>query len=88
MQRGIYDEVVEQLAEKVARMAVGNGMRAGVTIGPLIDERAVEKSDEHVQDAIEHGARSSPAAARSRAASTRAARSSRPPCSPASPTTC
>jgi succinate-semialdehyde dehydrogenase/glutarate-semialdehyde dehydrogenase len=56
VQRGIYDAVVEQLAEKVARMSVGNGLRDGVTVGPLIDERAVEKSEEHVRDAIQHGA--------------------------------
>jgi succinate-semialdehyde dehydrogenase/glutarate-semialdehyde dehydrogenase len=56
VQRGIYDAVVEQLAEKVARMSVGNGLRDGVTVGPLIDERAVDKSEEHVRDAIQHGA--------------------------------
>jgi succinate-semialdehyde dehydrogenase/glutarate-semialdehyde dehydrogenase len=56
VQRGVYDRVVEQLAEKVARMSVGNGLRDGVTVGPLIDERAVEKSEEHVRDAIQHGA--------------------------------
>jgi succinate-semialdehyde dehydrogenase / glutarate-semialdehyde dehydrogenase len=56
VQRGIYDAVIEQLAEKVARMSVGNGLREGVTVGPLIDERAVEKSEEHVRDAIQHGA--------------------------------
>jgi succinate-semialdehyde dehydrogenase/glutarate-semialdehyde dehydrogenase len=37
-------------------MSVGNGLREGVTVGPLIDERAVEKSEEHVRDAIQHGA--------------------------------
>src|SRR6478752_5082514 len=49
VQRGVYDQVVEKLAEKVARMSVGNGMRDGIAIGPLIDERAVEKSEEHVR---------------------------------------
>ncbi len=38
-------------------MVVGHGTREGVTIGPLIDDRAVDKADEHVQDAIAHGAR-------------------------------
>ena len=28
-----------------------------MTIGPMIDERGVDKADEHVQDAIAHGAR-------------------------------
>jgi succinate-semialdehyde dehydrogenase/glutarate-semialdehyde dehydrogenase len=57
VQRGIYDDVVGLLAEKVTRMVVGPGDRPGVTIGPLIDERAVEKVSEHVDDAVSHGAR-------------------------------
>jgi succinate-semialdehyde dehydrogenase / glutarate-semialdehyde dehydrogenase len=57
VQRGIYDDVVKLLAEKVTRMVVGPGDRPGVTIGPLIDERAVEKVSEHVEDAVSHGAR-------------------------------
>ena len=57
VQRGVYDAVVSKLGAKVAAMAVGNGMKAGVTIGPLIDDRAVEKADEHVRDAVARGAR-------------------------------
>jgi succinate-semialdehyde dehydrogenase/glutarate-semialdehyde dehydrogenase len=57
VQRGIYDEVVRLLAEKVTRMTVGPGDRPGVAIGPLIDAGAVEKVEEHVADAVEHGAR-------------------------------
>jgi succinate-semialdehyde dehydrogenase/glutarate-semialdehyde dehydrogenase len=57
VQRGIYKEVVERLAAKVAQLAVGNGMKSGVTIGPLIDDRAVDKAEEHVRDAVNHGAR-------------------------------
>ena len=38
-------------------MVVGHGTRDGVTIGPLIDDRAVDKAEEHVQDAIRRGAR-------------------------------
>ena len=57
VQSGIYDAFVSRLAEKVTKMVVGHGTTDGVTIGPMIDERAVDKSDEHVQDAIAHGAR-------------------------------
>jgi succinate-semialdehyde dehydrogenase/glutarate-semialdehyde dehydrogenase len=57
VQRGVYDNVVKLLAERVTRMVVGPGDRAGVTIGPLIDERAAEKVSEHVEDALSHGAR-------------------------------
>jgi succinate-semialdehyde dehydrogenase / glutarate-semialdehyde dehydrogenase len=56
VQRGIYDAVVEKLAKKVAALSVGNGLAAGVVVGPLIDERAVTKADEHVQDAVRRGA--------------------------------
>jgi succinate-semialdehyde dehydrogenase/glutarate-semialdehyde dehydrogenase len=56
IQRGVYDEVTKRLAEKVAKLAVGNGLADGVTIGPLIDDRAVEKSEEHVKDALDRGA--------------------------------
>src|SRR5262245_47999029 len=57
VQSGIYDSFVSRLAEKVTKMVVGHGTDDGVTIGPMIDERAVDKADEHVQDAIGHGAR-------------------------------
>jgi len=57
VQRGIYDDVVELLTEKVGRMVVGPGTRQGVQIGPLIDDRAVDKVEEHVRDAVGHGAR-------------------------------
>ncbi len=57
VQAGVYDAVVAKLADKVTRMVVGHGTEDGVTIGPLIDDRAVDKADEHVQDAIAHGAR-------------------------------
>ena len=57
VQSGIYDSFVSRLAEKVTKMVVGHGTTDGVTIGPMIDERGVDKADEHVQDAIAHGAR-------------------------------
>ena len=57
VQSGIYDDVLSRLADKVTQMVVGPGDQPGVTIGPLIDERGVEKADQHVQDAIRRGAR-------------------------------
>jgi succinate-semialdehyde dehydrogenase / glutarate-semialdehyde dehydrogenase len=57
VQRDVYDQVVSMLAEKVSRMAVGPGDRPGVEIGPLIDQRALDKVAEHVEDALGHGAR-------------------------------
>jgi succinate-semialdehyde dehydrogenase/glutarate-semialdehyde dehydrogenase len=57
VQRGVYDQVAGALAEKVSRLQVGPGDRAGVTIGPLIDEHALAKVAEHVADAVGRGAR-------------------------------
>ncbi|MSO95154.1 MAG: NAD-dependent succinate-semialdehyde dehydrogenase [Thermoleophilia bacterium] len=57
VQSGVYDAVVAKLAAKVTKMVVGHGIRDDVTIGPLIDGRAVDKADEHVRDAVAKGAR-------------------------------
>ncbi|GAA0762639.1 NAD-dependent succinate-semialdehyde dehydrogenase [Ideonella azotifigens] len=56
-QDGIYDRFVEKLAEKAAAMKVGNGFEAGVVLGPLIDDAAIAKVQEHVADAVAKGAR-------------------------------
>jgi len=57
VQRGIYQDFLDLLAEKVTKLVVGPGDRPGVQIGPLIDERAVDKAEAHVKDAIDRGAR-------------------------------
>ncbi len=57
VQSGVYDELVRRLVDKVTKMIVGRGTREGVTIGPLIDDRAVDKAEEHVRDAVSRGAR-------------------------------
>jgi succinate-semialdehyde dehydrogenase/glutarate-semialdehyde dehydrogenase len=57
VQKGIYKDFLDLLAEKVAKLVVGPGDRPGVQIGPLIDDRGVDKAEAHVKDAIERGAR-------------------------------
>lgn len=57
VQDGVYDAFVAKLAAKVATLKVGNGQEPGVTTGPLIDEAAVLKVEEHVADALAGGAR-------------------------------
>jgi succinate-semialdehyde dehydrogenase/glutarate-semialdehyde dehydrogenase len=57
VQDGIHDAFVERLTERVAELRVGDGFTAGVNLGPLINERAVAKVAEHVQDALAQGAR-------------------------------
>ena len=51
----IYDEFVEKLAKAVSALKVGNGAEDGTIIGPLIDDKALAKVEEHVNDAIKKG---------------------------------
>jgi succinate-semialdehyde dehydrogenase/glutarate-semialdehyde dehydrogenase len=57
VQRGIYDDFLALLTQKVEAMKVGHGLAEGTQIGPLINDAAVDKADEHVQDAVAKGAR-------------------------------
>ncbi len=57
VQDAVYDAFAAKLVERVRRLKVGNGMEPGVAIGPLIDEKAVAKVEEHVSDALGKGAR-------------------------------
>ncbi len=55
VQRGVYDAFAEKLKAKVETFKVGPGYEAGVNQGPLIDEGAVAKVEEHVADMLAHG---------------------------------
>lgn len=57
VQDGIYDKFAEKLVAAVAKLKVGNGQDAGVTQGPLIEEKAVVKVEQHIADALSKGAR-------------------------------
>ncbi len=57
VQDGVYDEFAKKLAAAVSGMKVGNGMDEGITQGPLINEAAVQKVEEHISDAVAQGAR-------------------------------
>jgi len=57
VQDGVYDAFAEKLAIAVAQLKVGNGLEAGVTQGPLIDQAALDKVKELVADAVDKGAR-------------------------------
>jgi len=57
VQDGVYDQFAKLLAEKAAALVAGDGL-AGVTQqGPLINERALQKVEAHVADALGHGAK-------------------------------
>ena len=56
VQDGVYDAFMAKLKTAVLALKVGNGVQDGVTQGPLIDDAAVEKVEELVQDATSKGA--------------------------------
>jgi aspartate-semialdehyde dehydrogenase len=57
VQRGIYNAFCSAYAERVAALKVANGLAPDADIGPLMHERAVQKVEEQVADAISRGAR-------------------------------
>ncbi|HBR98500.1 MAG TPA: succinate-semialdehyde dehydrogenase (NADP(+)), partial [Gammaproteobacteria bacterium] len=56
VQRGIYDAFAEKLTERVKALKVGDGTAAGTDIGPMIEPKALDKVEEHIQDAVDKGA--------------------------------
>nr|WP_184750379.1 NAD-dependent succinate-semialdehyde dehydrogenase [Microbacterium thalassium] len=54
--RDVVDEFARRVTDRVKQMKVGRGTEDGVTIGPLIDDRAVAKAAALVGDAVERGA--------------------------------
>lgn len=57
VQSSVYEAFSAKLADAVKGLKVGDGTEAGVTTGPLIDMKAVEKVEEHIKDALAKGAR-------------------------------
>jgi len=57
VQDGVYDAFVAKLTDRVKTMKVGYGMDADSDIGAMIDEKAIEKIEEHIADALAGGAR-------------------------------
>jgi len=57
VQSGVYDAFAGKLVAAVKKLKVGNGLEPDVDQGPLIDRSAVEKIEDHIQDAVSHGAR-------------------------------
>ena len=57
VQAGVHDAFVAKLAAASKALKIGNGLDDGVQQGPLIDERAVAKVEEHIADAVAKGAK-------------------------------
>ena len=55
VQAGVYDAFAAKLAAAVNKLNVGDGLKAGITTGPLINMDAVEKVQEHISDVISGG---------------------------------
>jgi succinate-semialdehyde dehydrogenase/glutarate-semialdehyde dehydrogenase len=57
VQSDVHDAFVDKLAARIAALKVGPASDPASQIGPMINARAVDKIERHVQDAVEHGAR-------------------------------
>ncbi|MTE00080.1 succinate-semialdehyde dehydrogenase [Paracoccus sp. YIM 132242] len=55
VQAGVYDAFAGKLAAAVDKLRVGDGLEDGVTTGPLINQDAVEKVEEHIRDVLDGG---------------------------------
>jgi succinate-semialdehyde dehydrogenase/glutarate-semialdehyde dehydrogenase len=57
VQEKVYDAFAQKLATRVGELKVGRGIEAGVTQGPLINQEALAKVEEHLADAKARGAK-------------------------------
>ena len=57
VQAPVYEEFTRKLVAAVAKLRVGDGLQGATDQGPLIDENALAKVEEHLQDALSKGAR-------------------------------
>lgn len=57
VQESVYDAFAAKLVEAVKKLKPAAGLEPGATQGPLIDDRAVQKVEEHISDAVAKGAR-------------------------------
>ena len=55
VQAGVYDAFAAKLAAAVGKLNVGDGLKTGITTGPLINMDALEKVQEHISDVISGG---------------------------------
>ena len=55
VQTGVYDAFAAKLKAATEALSVGDGLSEGVTTGPLINEKAVVKVQDHIADVTAHG---------------------------------
>jgi succinate-semialdehyde dehydrogenase / glutarate-semialdehyde dehydrogenase len=56
VQSSVYDAFARKLADAVAKLRVGDGLKGATDQGPLIDNKALAKVEEHIADAVSKGA--------------------------------
>lgn len=56
VQKGIADAFIPRFTEAVEKLRVGEGTQEGVTIGPLINDKAISQVETLLQDALNKGA--------------------------------
>ncbi|MFM0498096.1 NAD-dependent succinate-semialdehyde dehydrogenase [Paraburkholderia caledonica] len=57
VQAGVYERFADLLAKRVAALKVAPATDASAQIGPMINERAIDKIARHVEDAVKQGAK-------------------------------
>ena len=57
VQSSVYDVFVTKLVEATKKLRVGDGLQGPTEQGPLIDSAAVDKVEDHIQDALAKGAK-------------------------------
>jgi succinate-semialdehyde dehydrogenase/glutarate-semialdehyde dehydrogenase len=57
VQSGVYEAFTRKLVEAVSQLRVGDGLKGATDQGPLIDDKALAKVEEHVADAVGKGAK-------------------------------
>lgn len=55
VQAGVYDAFAAKLKAAVEKLTVGDGLKPGTDLGPLINAEAVEKVEDHIADALAKG---------------------------------
>ena len=55
IQENVMDKFVEKLKSKLESFKIGNGLENGIDLGPVIDKKAYEKINRHIEDAVSKG---------------------------------
>ena len=57
VQEKVHDEFCSKFVDAVSKIKVGDGLNEENASGPMIDEHSLSKVEEHVQDALQYGAK-------------------------------